>query len=177
MACLGVHPSRRMFTDEAASSSADRSPRLNMDGLPLARHLGNDPGTDQPPSCRDIALSRHDVLILSADALAAALLGAAVELAGHQPHFPQADEVARAALRRVRPRLVMLDCGDDHACSEAFVGPVLMTGTQLLLFDSPGHAAGGVDVARRLGLDIVHLPDDYELLLQRLGELASAQSA
>lgn len=116
-------------------------------------------------------MSRHDVLILSADTLAAALLGAAVELAGHQPHFPQADEVARAALRRVRPGLVIVDCDDDHACSESFVGPVLMTGAQLLLFDSPRHATVGVDVARRLGLDVLHLPDDHERLLQRLREL------
>jgi hypothetical protein len=125
-------------------------------------------------SCRDTALSRHDVLILSEDTLAAALLGAAVELAGHQPHFPQADEVARVALRRVRPGLVIVDCDDDHACSESFVGPALMTGAQLLLFDSPRHAAVGVDIARRLGLDVVHLPDDHELLLQRLRELLPA---
>jgi hypothetical protein len=119
-------------------------------------------------------LSRHDVLILSGDTLVAALLGAAVELAGHQPCFPQADEVARAALRRVRPGLVILDCDNEQTCSEAFVGPVLMTGAQLLLFDAPGHAAGGVDVARRLGLNVVHLPDDHELLLQRLRELLPA---
>lgn len=119
-------------------------------------------------------MSRHDVLILSADTLAAALLGAAVELAGHQPHFRQPDEVPRAALRRVRPKLVIVDCDDDHACSEAFVGPALMTGAQLLLFDSPRHAAVGVNVARRLGLDVVHLPDDHELLPQRLRELLPA---
>jgi hypothetical protein len=159
-----------MFTDAATSSSAERLPVRGRDGPPLARHHEHDPGTTRSP-CRDNALSRHDVLILSADTLAAALLGAAVELAGHQPHFPQADEVARAALRRVRPRLVIVDCNDDHACSEAFVGPVIMTGAQLLLFDSPRHAAVGVDVARRLGLDVVHLPDDHALLLQRLREL------
>ena len=136
-----------------------------------------DPGADAPPSCRDIALSRHDVLILSADTLAAALLGAVVELAGHQPHFPHADEVARAALRRVRPRLIIVDCGDEHACSEAFVGPVLRTGTQLLLFDSPRHAADSVEVARRLGLNVLHLPDDHERLLQRLRDLVPVQSA
>ena len=122
-------------------------------------------------------MSRHDVLILSADTLAAALLGAAVELAGHQPHFPQADEVAQVALRRVRPRLVIVDCDHDHACSEAFVGPVLTTGAQLLLFDSRQHAADGVDVARRLGLNVVHLPDDHAVLLQRLRELLPAAPA
>jgi len=117
-------------------------------------------------------LSRQDVLILSADALAAALVGAAVELAGHQPHFPESHEAARTALRRVRPRLVVVDCDHRDACAEAFVGPALMTGAQLLLFDSRRHGDGGITVARRLGLDLVHLPDDHEVLARRLRELA-----
>lgn len=117
-------------------------------------------------------MSRNDVLILSADALAAALMGAAVELAGHQPHFAGSNERPRDALRRVRPRLVVVDCDHTEACVEAFVGPALMTGAQLLLFDSHKHGDGGVTVARRLGLDVVHLPDDHEVLVRRLRELA-----
>jgi hypothetical protein len=126
-----------------------------------------------PPaaSCRDIELSRHDVLILSSDALAAALLGAAVELAGHQPHFQESHERARDALRRVRPRLVVVDCNHDHACADAFVGPALMTGAQVLLFDSSRQGDRGVTVARRLGLDVVHLPEDQEVLVRRLREI------
>jgi hypothetical protein len=116
-------------------------------------------------------VSRHAVLILSADTLAAALLGAAVELAGHQPHFPEPLEAARAALRRVRPRLVVVDCEHTDACSESFVGPALMTGAQLLLFDSHKRGDGGVTVARRLGLDVVHLPEDHDVLVRRLREL------
>jgi hypothetical protein len=114
---------------------------------------------------------RHDVLILSTDALAAALLGAAVELAGHQPHFPKDHEPARVALRRVRPRLVVVDCDHADACTEEFVGPALMTGTRLLLFDSRRHGDRGVDVARRLGLDVVHLPEDHDVFVRRLREL------
>jgi hypothetical protein len=110
-------------------------------------------------------------LILSADALAAALLGAAVELAGHQPHFQGSHERARDALLRVRPGLVVVDCNHDHACAEAFVGPALMTGAQLLLFDSNRQGDRGVTVARRLGLDVVHLPEDHDVLVRRLREL------
>jgi len=128
-----------------------------------------------PTSCpvQGLELSRHDVLILSADALAAALLGAAVELAGHQPHFPETNEVAREALRRVRPRLVVVDCDHKDACAESFVGPALMTGAQLLLFDSRRHGDGGLNAARRLGLDVVHLPDDHEVLVRRLRDLSN----
>jgi DNA-binding response OmpR family regulator len=117
-------------------------------------------------------LSRHAVLILSADALAAALLGAAVELAGHQPHFPEMNEVAREALRRVRPRLIIVDCDHPDACAESFVGPALMTGSQLLLFDSHRNRDRAVNVARRLGLDVVHLPEDQDVLVRRLRELS-----
>lgn len=117
-------------------------------------------------------MSRHDVLILSTDALAAALLGAAAELAGHQPHFPRTDEAARVALRRVRPRLVVVDCDHADACTEAFFGPALMTGARVLLFDSRRNGDGGVDVARRLGLDVVHLPDDHDVFVRRLRELS-----
>jgi hypothetical protein len=118
-------------------------------------------------------VSRHDVLILSTDALAAALLGAAVELAGHQPHFPETEEAARVALRRVRPRLVVVDCDHADACTEAFVGPALMTGARLLLFDSKRHGDRGVGVARRLGLDVVHLPEDHDVFVRRLRELSA----
>lgn len=124
-------------------------------------------------TCRDLELSRHDVLIVSVDALAAALLGAAVELAGHQPHFPESHERPREALRRVRPRLVVVDCDHDDACADTFVGPALMTGAQLLLFDSRKRADRSVTAARRLGLDLVHLPEDHDVLDRRLRELTA----
>jgi len=116
-------------------------------------------------------VNRHDVLILSTDALAAALIGAAVELAGHQPHFPGPNETARDALRRARSRVVVVDCDHDSACTDAFLGPALMTGARLVLFHSGRNGDGGLDVARRLGLDVVHLPEDYERLVRELRDL------
>jgi hypothetical protein len=116
-------------------------------------------------------VSRHDVLIFSADPVAAALLGAAVELAGHAPHFPQHAEAARGALMRVRPRLVVIDCDHEGACSEGFVGPALMTGAQLLLCRSRRTQRDTRDFASRLGLTVVELPRDYEKLLRQLQEL------
>src|SRR5690242_16359427 len=53
---------------------------------PSCRVYSHDPRTTPfAASCRDPDVSRSDVLILSTDPLAAALLGAAVELVGHQP--------------------------------------------------------------------------------------------
>jgi hypothetical protein len=121
-------------------------------------------------------VTRHDVLILSVDPLAAALLGAAVELAGHAPHFPTPDEGARAALRRLRPRAVLIDCGHAEACSDAFIGPALMTGARVQLFASQHTPGDARDVARRLGLTIAELPMEHDALATLLHELPGASS-
>lgn len=118
-------------------------------------------------------MSRNDVLILSTDPLAAALLGAAVESVGHQPRFSEPHEAAREALRRVRPRAVLIDGDDADACAEAFLGPALMTGARVLVFAARGGANRGAALARRAGIDVVRLPDDHEKLLRCLDELAA----
>ena len=113
-------------------------------------------------------MSRHAVLILSADPLAAALLGAALELAGHVALFPQREESARGALLRLRPRVVLVDCDHEEACNEAFVGPAMMLGARVLLFAAPGEGAAATGFAARLGLTIMELPVDQEQLASHL---------
>jgi hypothetical protein len=145
---------------------------LNGNGPTLARSDG-DTRHRAPDADSNTAgdVSRHDVLILSTDPLAAALLGAAVELAGHSPHFPPPDETARAVLRRLRPRAVLIDCGHDEACSEAFIGPALMTGAKVQLFASHHTPSGARDVAQRLGLTIAELPMEHDALATLLHDL------
>jgi len=116
-------------------------------------------------------VSRAAVLVLSSDPLSAALLGAAIELAGHAPRFQQPDEQPRAALLRVRPRLVVVDCDHEDACSEAFVGPALMTGSRVLLFRSRRTRRDMSELAERLGLRIVEMPMEHESLARLLDEL------
>lgn len=116
------------------------------------RHRGCDGDSNT-----DGDVSRHDVLILSADPLASALLGAAVELAGHVPHFPQPGEPARVALMRVRPQATLIDC-DHEACTDAFIGPALMTGSRVQLLASHRTQTDARAVARRLDLPIAQLP-------------------
>jgi DNA-binding NtrC family response regulator len=111
-------------------------------------------------------VSRHAVLVFSADPLAAALLGAAVELAGHSPHFPQPGEAARSALMRMRPQLALVDCDHEEACAESFIGPALMTGAKVLLFRSRRTERDASELARRLDLTVVDMPVDHESLTQ-----------
>ena len=119
----------------------------------------------------DDDVSRNPVLVISSDPLAAALLGAAIEFAGHAPLFPQADESPRGALLRVRPRLVVIDCDHEDACSEAFIGPALMTGSQVMLFRSRRTRRDVGEMAERLGLRMVEMPQEHDSLTSALHEL------
>ena len=116
-------------------------------------------------------MSHHAVLILSSDALAAALLGAAVELAGHMPHFAREGEPARGALLRVRPKLVLIDCDHEESCSDEFVGPALMTGGRVLLFRSRRTERDMTEFASRLSLRIVDMPLEHEMFTDLLHEM------
>jgi hypothetical protein len=142
------------------------------DGPALARSSGftRNRGRDADPNT-DGDVSRHDVLIFSADPLGAALLGAAVELEGHAPHFSQATEGARAALLRLRPSVVLIDCDHEEACSETFIGPALMTGAKVQLFRSRRTKRDVSRFARQLGVTVAELPMGPDGLTALLHEL------
>ena len=116
-------------------------------------------------------MNRHDVLILSTDSLAAALLGAAVELAGHVPRFALPAEGARTALLRLRPRAVLIDCDHDEACSDAFIGPALMTGAHVGFVRSARTRRDIGDTARRVGVRVIDLPMEHDALASLLQNL------
>jgi hypothetical protein len=113
-------------------------------------------------------VSRHTVLIFSLDSLAAALMGAAVELAGHEPHFPEPEESARLALMRVRPQVVLVDCDHEESCSENFVGPALMIGAKVVLFRSRRTARDMRQFAERMKLAMLEMPAGLEELRSHL---------
>lgn len=120
-------------------------------------------------------MKRSVVLIFSEDPLAAALIGAAVELAGFEPTFPTDGEPPRDALLRQRPGLVLVDCDHEAACRPSFFGPVLMTGARLMLVGSHRARRDATEVASRLGLRAVTLPADLEGLATLLrAELEAA---
>jgi hypothetical protein len=140
-------------------------------GPPLARIGAYTQPRRDAASSNDGDVSRHAVLIFSADPVAAALLGAVVELAGLAPHFPQQEETARAALMRVRPRLILIDCDHEESCADGFVGPALMTGAQVILCRSRRTQRDSREFAARMGLTAIVLPDDHDKLLRLLQEL------
>jgi hypothetical protein len=112
---------------------------------------------------------RSVVLIFSEDPLAAALLGAAVELIGFRPTFPTNSEHPREALLREKPRVVLIDC-DHAACGLNFFGPVMMTGARVTLLGSRRNRRDAAELAARFGVRAVALPADLETIADLLRE-------
>jgi hypothetical protein len=98
------------------------------------------------------------VLVLSADALVAALLGALMEIEGYAPWFPRAHETPRDALRRVRPHALLLDGEYPDACGPTVIGPARMMGVRVVLFARPDVVAAVQACATRYELEVLPMP-------------------
>jgi hypothetical protein len=105
---------------------------------------------------------RSAVLIFSEDPLTAALVGAAVELAGFEPAYPMHRESPREALLRKRPPLVLVESDHEEAGRASFFGPALMTGARVILFASRRSGGDASRVATRFGLSVIRLPATLE---------------
>ena len=121
-------------------------------------------------------MRRSGVLVLSTDPLAAALIGAAAELTGFAPAFPLEKESPRDALLRARPRVVLVDCDHDGACTEAFFGPALMAGASIAVFSSSLSRAALEPIAAEFGVRAFRLPIDVQALGRLLAEIAAGSA-
>ena len=109
-------------------------------------------------------MTRSAVLIFSEDPLAAALIGAAVELIGFAPAFATDGASPRGALIRVRPRLVLVDCAHEGACGPSFIGPALMTGARVVLLGSRHSRRDPRALAASFGVRALTLPADVDAI-------------
>jgi hypothetical protein len=113
-------------------------------------------------------MSKPTALIFSTDPLAAALLGAAVELSGFEAVFPTDDESARDALLRVRPSVALVDCDDEGACTEAFFGPALMMKARVAVFSSSRSRRELEPIAEEFNVRRFSLPIEMAALAELL---------
>jgi CheY-like chemotaxis protein len=97
-------------------------------------------------------------LIVSDDAMAAALIGALVETLGYTVKFSRADEGADASLRRARPRIYMIDCATTGFCSDDVVGRAIMRGVSVVLFGPALLLSTMRDFGTRHDVEIVVMP-------------------
>jgi len=74
------------------------------------------------------------ILILSADAVAAALLGALVETLGYPVCFASPSESAEQSIRRTRPRVVLVDAADSSLSNREVLGRATMRGASVVMF-------------------------------------------
>jgi hypothetical protein len=107
-------------------------------------------------------------LLVSSDALAAALLGGAVERAGFRAAFPQEGEALGAALMRVKATHVLLDAADLTSRDDAVIGPALMTGARLFFFGGVRAADDVREFAAKHHARLIVLPDDINGLREIL---------
>ena len=112
----------------------------------------------------------RQVLIVSTDAVVAALLGTLVELDGHAPLFPSADEPPRRALARLRPDAALVDCDHAEACASEFFDDGRAQSTGVVLFSAARLQGEVQEIARRYGLPSFALPIDRAALGRLLGE-------
>lgn len=115
------------------------------------------------------------VLIVSDDATAAALLGGLVETLGYRVTFARVTS-SGDVIRRVRPRVCMLDCESD-ACNEAAIARVIMRGVSVVLIGPRSLLEGMRDLATRHGAEMVFTPPEPGPLGDALARAARRATA
>ena len=119
--------------------------------------------------------TKTTVLIVSDDATAAALLGGLVETLGYRVTFARVT-TSGDVIRRVRPRVCMLDCEGD-ACDEASIARVMMRGVSVVLVGPRSLLEGMREVAARHGAEMVFTPPEAGPLGDALARAVRRASA
>ena len=111
---------------------------------------------------------KHVVLILSTDAVAAALLGALVETLGYLVRFYHPAEPPDEALKRERPTVAMVDCEDPTVMKEEVLGRARMRGISVVIFGSADALHRVRQLALEHSLDTLIMPATVDELDETL---------
>src|SRR5438067_1677570 len=111
---------------------------------------------------------KHVVLILSSDAVAAALLGALVETLGYLVRFYQPPEDAEAALRRAKPSVAMIDCNDPTMMKDELFGRARMRGISVIMFGTSDALSRVRALALEHSLETLIMPASLDALDESL---------
>lgn len=118
------------------------------------------------------APSDQPVLILSQDVVVAALLGGLVETLGYRVQFARPPESADDSVRRVKPRICLLNSEDPAVARTDFLGRAAMRGVCIVLFGTAEALDHVRSVVIAHNLDTLLMPpelDELEDILQRAG--------
>jgi DNA-binding response OmpR family regulator len=100
------------------------------------------------------------ILILSDDAVAAALLGALIETLGYPVRFARPPEVTEQTMRRVKPKVCLLDCVDPGSCNSEVLGRAAMRGISVVIFGTSEALEQVRALALEHSLDTLLVPPD-----------------
>lgn len=98
------------------------------------------------------------ILVIAKEPLIQTLMCSLVDLSGHKATQPRSDECVTAAIARVRPDLLLLDCEHDCACEQEAYDAAATIGAEVLLFTPARTNAEVADFARGRGLRSMALP-------------------
>jgi len=121
-----------------------------------------------PLAASQFVSSAPSALIISTDALLAALLGAVVETLGYAAAFPGDGEPPRLALGRLRPALVLVDCADDESCANGILGPATMLGAGLVLFGDVASTDRRQELATHHAAALLTLPTTWQEIAETI---------
>ena len=124
--------------------------------------------TTQSPGAVDGPPGKHVVLILSSDAVAAALLGALVETLGYLVRFYHPPEAPDAALKRERPSVAMVDCDDPTVMKDELFGRARMRGISVVMFGTAEALRKLRELAAEHALDTLIMPASLDALDETL---------
>lgn len=97
-----------------------------------------------------------------------ALVGAAVELVGFAPKYPEAGETPAAALRRTGSPVALVDAGREAKEGDIVAREMLSQGARPILFGPQDSAAALTAKAARLGMRSFTVPSDHGELAELL---------
>jgi len=98
------------------------------------------------------------ILVIAKEPLIQTLMCSLVDLSGHRASLPGSDETVAAAIRRIRPQLVLLDCEHDASCEEEAYDAAASVHAPVLLFTPSRSHAEVADFAANRGLRSLALP-------------------
>jgi CheY-like chemotaxis protein len=104
--------------------------------------------------------SHSMILILSADAVAAALLGALIETLGYPVKFARPPEMTDQTMRRVKPKVCLLDCVEPGACNDEVLGRATMRGISVVIFGTSKALERVRALALEHSIDMLLVPPD-----------------
>lgn len=108
------------------------------------------------------------ILILSSDAVAAALLGALIETIGYRVKFARPPEGVDDSIRRVHPNVCLVDSSDRDLYGDGFLGRAAMRGISVVIFGSAETLERVRALAVEHAFDTILVPPDTGTLADTL---------